>query len=244
MLKQTNRTVRPAPASWRARSIASIVLPEPAQPVTTIRRSRPKRLSSAACCAVSSTSCALLLLEQRRHRHFDAKRRCQKGLQHRLAVGAGRDARVARSVVVGQHALDHRGHVREVVAVGDDLWWSVGRQHELVNADVRKRERVDDEQAALLPAVDLGDLALQRVAMVQRLAERVGHALAWTAGGQPVERPVLALQAAALDLEADDPAIGMTQNEVTLVVARALRVVAVDHARRVKDRPLVGELVA
>ena len=46
-----------------------------------------------------------------------------------------------------------------------------------------------EEQAALLPTVDLGDLALQRVAMVQRLAERVAHALALApAGRQPVER--------------------------------------------------------
>ena len=93
--------------------------------------------------------------------------------------------------------------------------------------------------------VDLGDLALQRVAMVQRPAERIGHALTLApAGRQPVESAVLALQAAALDLQADDPAIGMTQNEVALVVTRPLGMIAVDHAGRVKHRPLVGELIA
>ena len=52
-----------------------------------------------------------------------------------------------------------------------------------------------------------------------------------------------ALGAVALRLETDDPALGVTHDEVTLVIAHSLGVGAVDHARRVKDRPLVGEMV-
>ena len=81
------------------------------------------------------------------------------------------------------------------------------------------------------------------MAVVKRAAARVGHPLSWTTGGQPIERPVLAFDPSALDLETDDPPLGVTQDEVTLVIARSLGVVAVDDARRVKDRPLVRELV-
>ena len=47
-LKQTNSTSLPFAATRLARSTASIVFPEPAAPVTTIRFSRPCRWSSNA----------------------------------------------------------------------------------------------------------------------------------------------------------------------------------------------------
>lgn len=102
---------------------------------------------------------------------------------------------------------------------------------------------VHEEQPPVPPPVELGDLARQRVAVIDRPTERVGHPLTPTTGGEPIELPVPTLDPSALDLEADDPSLGVTQDEVTLVVPCALGVVAVDHARRVKDRPFVGELV-
>ena len=55
---------------------------------------------------------------------------------------------------------------------------------------------------------------------------------------------VAALDPSALDLEADDPLVGMTEDEVALVVLGAMGVVAVDDARGVEDLPVVGQAVA
>jgi len=98
-----------------------------------------------------------------------------------------------------------------------------------------------------LPPAPLGhrlELALQLVAMIERLGERVAHTLAPTAASKPVPLPVAALDPATLDLERDDPLLGMGEHEVALVVLRAGGVVAKDHARGVEDLPLVREAVA
>ena len=98
-----------------------------------------------------------------------------------------------------------------------------------------------------LPPAPLGhrlELALQLVAMIERLGERVAHTLAPTAASKPVPLPVAALDPATLDLERDDPLLRVREHEVALVVLRAGGMVAKDDARGVEDLPLVREAVA
>jgi hypothetical protein len=53
-----------------------------------------------------------------------------------------------------------------------------------------------------------------------------------------------ALDPAALDLEADDPLVGMAEDEIALVGLGAGDIVAVHDARRVIGLPLLGQAVA
>ncbi|HVL95933.1 MAG TPA: hypothetical protein VM266_08740 [Solirubrobacteraceae bacterium] len=177
----------------------------------------------------------LLLEELLGHRHPDLHLRRQRPAHE---IGLGRDALVARAAVEGERPLERARHVlAHVDAVPEDLARGVRRQHELVDGDVRERERVDDVQ----PAAGTGgllELAPDVVAVVERQAERVADRFGLR---RPVPRPVPALEPAALDLQADDAALGVAQHEVALVVERALRVVAQDEARRVEDAPVVAE---
>ena len=95
----------------------------------------------------------------------------------------------------------------------------VGAECELVDGDVGERDGVADEEVVVLPAVDARDLAPERVGVVNRLEERVLHALPLPVD-VPKPRPVLALDPAALDLEADDPVLGMAEHEVDLAILR------------------------
>src|SRR6059058_2609539 len=76
-----------------------------------------------------------------------------------------------------EHALDRGLDVIEVVAVDQNLALCIGRERQLVDRYEREGDRVRDEQLVPLPALDLADLALERVAMVQRLLERVLYVL-------------------------------------------------------------------
>ena len=60
-------------------------------------------------------------------------------------------------------------------------------------------------------------LRLERVAVVERLRERIADPLT-DAVVDPEPLAVLALDPAALDLEAEDPALGMGDHEVDLAV--------------------------
>jgi hypothetical protein len=181
----------------------------------------------------------ILLSEGGGQRHLDAHARRQKLLEHRDPLGPGRLALVARALVVTQHSLDRGAHIAKVIPVQDQLWRRVGREHQLVHADVGKRERVDKEQLAVLPLRLLRDLARERVAMVERLGERIAHPFPLSIARQPEPLPVPALQPAALDFEADDRPVGMAEHEVALVIARAFRMVPEDQARGMEHGPLV-----
>ena len=120
--------------------------------------------------------------------------------------------------MVLQHARDCRlDAVPDIDAVEQDLARGVGRQHELVDRHVRDRDRVHDQQVASAPAVECVDLALQVVAVIERLGERVLDPLALAVANR---RPFAgaALDAPALHLEADDPLVRMAEHEVDLPV--------------------------
>ena len=75
------------------------------------------------------------------------------------------------------------------------------------------------EQVAAAPAGDVVDQALERVAVIERLRERIARTLP-AAVTSPQPLAVTALEIAALDLQAHDPVVGMGEHEVDLTVAR------------------------
>ena len=85
------------------------------------------------------------------------------------ALLAGGSPLLAGAAVVGEDALDRVGDLLEVVAVDDDLGRGVGREHELVDGDVREGEAVADEELAVATPSHAVDLSLQVVAVVERL---------------------------------------------------------------------------
>ena len=78
-------------------------------------------------------------------------------------VSSGRLALVARAAVVGEHAARSRlAMLRQAVAVDHDLGRRVGREHELVDRDVGKDERLDDEDVLrAASSLELVELALE-----------------------------------------------------------------------------------
>ncbi|HWH45118.1 MAG TPA: hypothetical protein VNT32_10335 [Thermoleophilaceae bacterium] len=93
----------------------------------------------------------------------------------------------------------------------------IRRERELVDRDLREGDGVHEEELVVAPAVDLLDLPAERVAVVERLGEGVLDPLALA---PPLAMP--AFDRPALDLERDDPALGMAEDEVALVVAGPL----------------------
>jgi hypothetical protein len=202
-----------------------------------MRRSRPNRLKQGRLLVGEQDELLLLLEELGGHRHLDAHARRERLPHDRRAVDARRLAAVPRAAMKGEYALDARLDVGEVAAVEHEAVGRVGREDEPVDRDVGKGEGVDEEDLSPAPLGHRLELAPQLVAMIDRLGERVAHALGPTAASKPVPLPVAALDPAALDLERDDPLLGMGEHEVALVVLRAGGVVAKDHARGVEDLP-------
>ena len=52
------------------------------------------------------------------------------------------------------------------------------------------------------------------------------------------------LEAAALDLERDQPAVAVAEDEVTLVIACTVGMITEDDARGVEHHPVVGQRLA
>src|SRR3954468_9958729 len=108
-----------------------------------------------------------------------------------------------------------------------------------MDRDHREADALRDQQLLRVPALDVVDLLLERVAVLRGLPERIGNPLllATWLNARPLAVP--ALDAGALDLHADDPLLGMRQHEVDLAVARALGRVALDPGNRVECVPVV-----
>ena len=167
----------------------------------------------------------LLLQERRGHRHLQPHRRRDQVAQHRRPRVAWHAALLLCAAVMREDTLQRAGEVRQRMEIEDQLRRCVWRQHERVDRDVRKGQRVDDEQILATPAVDVVDQALQVVAMIERLRERIPHALA-PAVLPPAPLAMPTLDVAALDLEADDRLVRMARGR-----SRSPR-----HPRRSRDR--------
>jgi len=186
----------------------------------------------------------LLVVEQLvGHRDRDPDVAREQLAQHPDPRLAGRRSLLARAAVVGDDARDRRRGVAKVVAVEDQLPRRVRREGELVHGDVREGEAVAEVQVPMLAARDLGDLALQAEAVVDRLREGVADPLP-LAVDEPEPLAVLALDPPALDLEAEDRLLRVGEDEVDLALGRALGVVARHPADGVEDVPGVLEAVA
>ena len=159
----------PFAASRLACSTASIVLPEPAQPVTTMRLSRPKRLQQRRLLVGERDQRLLLVEELLRHRDLDPDRRREELAQLSTPLAPGAAACRAAPRWKARTRSIASSIVLQVVAVDDDLARRVGREHELVDGDVGERERVDDQQLAAALRRHPADLALEGVAVVERL---------------------------------------------------------------------------
>ncbi len=104
---------------------------------------------------------------------------------------------------------------------------------------VRERERVDDEELAALPIWEGSDLPLERVAVIEGLGERVADANRGFGTVLSIPLPVPALDAAALDLEADDSLARVDEHEIDLSVVRSLHRVTQHPTRGVEGLPVV-----
>jgi hypothetical protein len=95
------------------------------------------------------------------HRDAQRHRRSEQFAKHRGPLGTGQPATLSSPTVVLKDALYcWLNAVPNVDAVEQDLAWGVGRQHELVDRDVRERDRVNDQHFASAPTIDCVDLAL------------------------------------------------------------------------------------
>ena len=120
--------------------------------------------------------------------------------------------------------------------VEDQLRRRVRRQRQRVHGNVRQRNRMHKQQVAAAPAGDVVDQALERVPVIERLSERIARPLpAAITAPQPLA--VAALQITALDLQANDPVVGMGEHEVDLTVARTLSRIASHPADRMEHLP-------
>src|SRR4051794_22844865 len=98
---------------------------------------------------------------------------------------------------------------------------------------MRERDGLADEYVAILAAESLLDHPPHVVGVVGGLGEGVLHSL-FLALDQAKPVAVAALEAAALHLHTQDRFVGFHEDEVDLTVLRALSVIAVDPADRVK----------
>jgi len=152
---------------------------------------------------------------------------------------------VLPGVVVGEDPVERGGDVAQVEAVEADRPGRVRRQREGVDADVGEGDGdgVDDRDVVRPRQPRLPELALEAVAVVQGPVERIAHGLG-RSFLTPEPLAVPALDAAALDLEADDRLLGLREDEVDLPVTRAEAAILGDPGDRVEDLPIVGKVVA
>ena len=183
-----------------------------------------------------------LLVDHLRQRHASLDRRGQDApqLEDRLAAGA-RDLVLARRE--GDQAQQRRLEVAHFGAVDHERPLAVAAE-----VLILQHRRFGEHHAACeRPRGDGGDRAAlqapaQRVHPVAGLPERVVDHLAPVAA---VARPVTVVDfdAAALDLEADQPVIGVREQEVDLAVV-APAVVALGQPDGWHHRPAAVELLA
>ena len=131
--------------------------------------------------------------------------------------------RAASRLPVVEHLRNRRGRVVKIGPVDDDGARRVGTEPSEVAGDVRENDGVDDRDLARDRRLSVHQVLQQRVLGAASLVERVLDRVSLVSGVRREPGAVDHFDAATFDLQDEDSAVSVEDDEVGLAVALAIR---------------------